>query len=89
MVNHPNRKQTPFQVRAYPGQLLGKFPTAADAHRVAAMWSKHWGSWAEVDYFPRDGKGAGLVGQFDKGEPTREFAHLREMLVNNRILPER
>jgi hypothetical protein len=88
MTTRKSQKQTPFHVRAYPGELLGKFPTAADAQRVASMWSRHWGSWAEVDYYPRDGKGSGLIGQFSSGEPTAEFAHLREMLVANHILAE-
>lgn len=89
MTNHPNRKPTPFQVRAYPGDVIAKCTTENQAHLIAALWSRHWASWAEVDYrAPKNGDGSGLVGQFSGGEPTPEFAHLRPLLVNNRILAE-
>jgi hypothetical protein len=84
MTQRKSRKPTPFHVRA--GELLGKFATEADAQCVASMWSRHWESWTEVDYYSR--KGSGLIGQFSSGEPTAEFAHLREMLVANHILAE-
>lgn len=72
MVNHPNRKVTPFHVHAYPGELLGKFASANAAQRVAQWWSEYWGSWCEV-YNTRRGDGSGIVGQYTKGMPTPEF----------------
>lgn len=70
-------KRTPFHVTAYPGDLLGKFTFEASALRVAQMWSERWQSWAEVSL--ASGKGAGLIGQFDKGQPTAEFEHTRDI----------
>jgi hypothetical protein len=68
-------KRTEFHVHAYPGEMLGKFVHEYDAQRVAQMWSARWGSWTEVRYTGK--KGAGLIGQFSKGVPTPEFAHLQ------------
>jgi hypothetical protein len=63
--------KTPFHVSAYPGGLLGKFPFEVDAIRVAQMWSKAWGGWAEVINNNKDG---GIIAQFDKGEMAPEFS---------------
>ncbi len=63
--------KTPFHVHAYPGDLLGKFPNETDAVRVAQMWSKAWGGWAEVH---NDNKGGGIIAQFEQGVPTPEFS---------------
>lgn len=71
------KTKTPYHVRAYPGELLGKFPSETDALRVAQMWSARWQSWAEVRRLGTVADGAGLIGQFDKGEPTAEFEHVR------------
>lgn len=69
MVNHPNRKRTPFQVNAYPGDMLGRFPSAINAQRIAQMWSERWHSWAEVF----DTRDQTIIGQYDHGMPTPEF----------------
>ncbi len=71
-------KRTPFHVIAYPGDLLGKFVHAADALRVAQMWSARWQAWAEVRIIDRDG--AGLIGQFDKGELAPEFSYQQHIV---------
>jgi hypothetical protein len=73
------RTPTPYHVRAYPGDLLGKFVDSTDALRVAQMWSSRWGSWAEV-HCVTQGDDGGIIGQFDKGEPTPKFEHIRPIL---------
>lgn len=68
-------RKTPFHVRTYPGDLLGKFCNEFDALRVAQMWSERWQSWAEVTFEHKTG---GLIGQFSKGALTPEFAHRQD-----------
>lgn len=80
MTNHPNRKPTPYHVTAYPGELLGKFAHEASALRVAQMWSARWKSWAEVRRVGKIESGAGLIGQFEMGEPTPEFECVRSVV---------
>lgn len=70
------RKPTPFHVHVYPGDLLGKFCNEHQALRVAAMWSNHYKSWAEVTFEAKNG--GGLIGQFSKGALTPEFAHRQD-----------
>lgn len=72
--------KTPFHVHAYPGDMLGKFPNETDAVRVAQMWSKVWGGWAEVINQNKDG---GIIAQFDAGKMNTEFLanHKDELYV--------
>ncbi len=87
MVNHPNRKRTLFHVHAYPGELLGKFSSEVDAQRVAQMWSARWGSWAEVYDIAKHG--GIIIGQYDKGRLTPEFAHVENQITGlNTIVRE-
>jgi hypothetical protein len=66
--------KTPYHVVAYPGDLLGKFKDSTDALRVAQMWSARRGKWAEVS------GPDGLIGQFNFGEPSAEFEHVRKIV---------
>ncbi len=75
MPNHPNRVSTPYHVKIYPGTFLGKFRFEIDALRVAQMWSARFECWAEVYDVRRSVK---LIGQYDKGVATPEFAANKE-----------
>ena len=74
MPNHPNRVSTPYHVKVH-ANFLGKFRYEIDAQTVAQMWSARFECWAEVYDSRRSVK---LIGQYDKGVATPEFAANKE-----------
>jgi hypothetical protein len=70
MVNHPNRSKMPYSVSEY-GKAVAKFTSSEHAQAFASMLSGQQMTLTEVHLSGRKG---GIVGQYDDGRPTPEFA---------------
>lgn len=67
MVNHPNRRQTPYIVHL-AGCHLARFSHPDHAQEYAQAYSERHKTGIEVS------APSGLIGQYRNGRPTPEFA---------------
>jgi hypothetical protein len=77
MTNHPNRSRTPYMVQTSPAMSMGfsaRFSSYPHAMAYAEFLSRLTG-YAEVMHK------TGIVGQYEKGEPTEEFRDHHEARI--------
>lgn len=73
MVNHPNRRRTPFTVHLDKGGIA-RFIDADAAHEYAQFYSERYHFLIEVSLDPGPRYVAKIIGRYRNGLPTPEFA---------------